>query len=116
MFIFSRILPVEAITTKASSPNTRAKDLLAVNKTDLAEMVRAGLGVMDRDAKKMRGEEPTVFACIKDREGLEAIVEHILKARGRRCWQKLLKTGEHDERAMISGVLTGCRGQSVNAM
>ena len=64
---------------------SRAKDLLTVNKTDLADMVRADLGVMDRDAKKMRGEgpRPTVFACIKDREGLEAIVEYILRARER---------------------------------
>ena len=28
----------------------------------------------------MFSEGPTVFACIKDREGLEAIVEHILTA------------------------------------
>ena len=50
---------------------TTQSDLLVINKTDLAEMVGADLGVMDRDAKKMRGEGPTVFACIKDREGLE---------------------------------------------
>ena len=66
---------------RKGGPGTTQSDLLVINKTDLAEMVGADLGVMDRDAKKMRGEGPTVFACIKDREGLEAIVEHILKAR-----------------------------------
>ncbi len=43
---------------------------LAAIGIDLAEMVGAALGVMDRDAKKMRGEGPTVFACIKDKVGL----------------------------------------------
>ena len=46
-------------------------------------MVGADLGVMERDAKKMRGEGPTVFACVKNREGLEAIVGYILKTRER---------------------------------
>ena len=62
---------------------TNLELLPVINKIDLAEMVGADLGVMDRDAKKMRGEGPTVFACIKDREGFEAIVEHILQARER---------------------------------
>lgn len=66
---------------RKGGPGTTQSDLLVINKTDLAEMVGADLGVMARDAKKMRGEGPTVFACIKDREGLAAIVEHILKAR-----------------------------------
>ena len=34
---------------------------------------------------------PTVFACIKDREGLEAIVEHILKARERALLSEVAK-------------------------
>ena len=66
---------------RKGGPGTTQSDLLVINKTDLAEMVGADLGVMARDAKKMRGEGPTVFACIKDREGLAAIVEHILRAR-----------------------------------
>lgn len=36
--------------------------VLVVNKTDLAEAVGADLAVMDRDARKMRGTGPTVFA------------------------------------------------------
>ncbi|MEE2872443.1 MAG: urease accessory protein UreG [Candidatus Latescibacterota bacterium] len=68
---------------RKGGPGTTQSDLLVINKIDLAEMVGADLGVMDRDAKKMRGEGPTVFACIKDREGFEAIVEHILQARER---------------------------------
>jgi urease accessory protein len=68
---------------RKGGPGTTQSDLLVINKIDLAEMVGADLGVMDRDAKKMRGEGPTVFACIKNREGFEAIVEHILQARER---------------------------------
>ena len=46
-------------------------------------MVGADLGVMQRDAEKMRGAGPIVFACIRDRQGLEAIVDEILAARER---------------------------------
>ena len=76
---------------RKGGPGTTQSDLLVVNKTDLAEMVGADLGVMDRDAKKMRGEGPTVFACIKDREGLEAIVGYILKARERALLAEVAK-------------------------
>lgn len=68
---------------RKGGPGTTQSDLLLINKIDLAEMVGADLGVMDRDAKKMRGEGPTVFACLKDGEGLQAIVAHILSARER---------------------------------
>lgn len=40
-------------------------------------MVGASLEVMDRDAKKMRGERPFVFANLKAREGLENIIQFI---------------------------------------
>lgn len=62
---------------------TTQSDLLVINKIDLAEMVGADLGVMERDARRMRGEGPTIFACIKERRGLEVIVEHMLKARSK---------------------------------
>ena len=57
------------------------KTWLVVNKTDLADMIGADLGVMAADAGKMRGVGPTVFACIKHGDGVEEIASHIQAAR-----------------------------------
>lgn len=54
-------------------------DLLIINKIDLAELVGADLGVMDRDAKKMRGDKPFVFSNLKNGTGVEDIVSFIEK-------------------------------------
>jgi urease accessory protein len=51
-----------------------------INKTDLAAAVGADLGVMERDAKLMRGNGPFVFAQVKNGVGVGDIVEHILHA------------------------------------
>ena len=40
-------------------------------------MVGASLEVMDRDARKMRGERPFVFTNLKTGQGLDAIVAFI---------------------------------------
>lgn len=68
---------------RKGGPGTTQSDLLVINKIDLAEMVGADLSVMDRDSKLMRGAGPTVFACVKERDGLDAITDHILSARER---------------------------------
>ncbi len=52
-------------------------DLLVINKIDLAPMVGASLEVMDRDAKKMRGERPFVFSNLKTNQGRDKIVQFI---------------------------------------
>ena len=52
-----------------------------INKTDLAPLVGADLGVMDRDARRMRGDGPTVFAQVKHGVGVDDIIAHILTAR-----------------------------------
>lgn len=52
-----------------------------INKIDLAPLVNADLSVMERDAKKMRGEGPFVFGKAKDCFGMETIIDHILNAR-----------------------------------
>jgi urease accessory protein len=49
-----------------------------INKTDLAPLVGASLEVMDRDAKKMRGERPFVFSNLKKAEGLDDIIQFII--------------------------------------
>ncbi|MFZ5756349.1 MAG: urease accessory protein UreG [Pseudomonadota bacterium] len=62
---------------RKGGPGICKSDLLIINKTDLAPHVGASLDVMDRDAKKMRGERPFQFACLKDRKGLDEIVAFI---------------------------------------
>jgi urease accessory protein len=64
---------------RKGGPGIIKSDLLVINKTDLAPYVGASLEVMDRDARKMRGERPFVFSCIKNGEGLDAIVDFIVK-------------------------------------
>ena len=43
-------------------------------------MVGASLDVMDRDARKMRGERPFVFTNLKQREGLDVVERFIVRA------------------------------------
>ncbi|NRD59618.1 GTP-binding protein, partial [Corallococcus exiguus] len=59
-------------------------DLLVINKTDLAPHVGADLGVMDRDARKMRGEGPFVFTQVTHDVGVDSVVGHLLDAWRRR--------------------------------
>jgi urease accessory protein len=64
---------------RKGGPGITRSDLLIINKTDLAPHVGASLEVMDRDAKRMRGERPFVFTSIRQGEGLDAIVDFIAK-------------------------------------
>ena len=54
-------------------------DLLVINKIDLAPQGGASLEVMERDARRMRGERPFMFTNLKTRQGLEAITEFIIR-------------------------------------
>ena len=45
-------------------PGVTTADLLVINKTDLAPLVDADLGVMDRDAKARRGDLPIAFTSL----------------------------------------------------
>ena len=60
---------------RKGGPGITKSDLLVINKTDLAPHVGASLEVMDRDARKMRGERPFVFTNLKTGEGVDRIVE-----------------------------------------
>jgi urease accessory protein len=64
---------------RKGGPGITKSDLLIINKTDLAPHVGASLEVMDRDAKKMRGERPFVFTSIRRGEGVEAVVAFIIR-------------------------------------
>lgn len=65
---------------RKGGPGITQSDLLVINKTDLAPHVGADLAVMDRDARKMRGDGPTVFAQVTKGVGLDLIVAHITRA------------------------------------
>ncbi|PNS16903.1 hypothetical protein CAC42_4867 [Sphaceloma murrayae] len=65
---------------RKGGPGITQSDLLVVNKTDLAEIVGADLGVMERDARRMREGGPTIFAQVKNGKGTEAIRDLILSA------------------------------------
>jgi urease accessory protein len=62
---------------RKGGPGITKSDLLIINKTDLAPHVGASLEVMDRDARRMRGERPFVFTCLKTEDGLEQVVRFI---------------------------------------
>jgi urease accessory protein len=62
---------------RKGGPGITKSDLLVINKIDLAPLVGASLEVMERDAKKMRGERPFVFSNLKTGQGLEAIIQFI---------------------------------------
>jgi urease accessory protein len=64
---------------RKGGPGITKSDLLVINKIDLAPMVGASLEVMDRDAKRMRGQRPYIFTNLKVNKGLEEIVQFIEK-------------------------------------
>ncbi|GAB2509399.1 urease accessory protein UreG [Microbulbifer agarilyticus] len=64
---------------RKGGPGITRSDLLMINKIDLAPLVGASLEVMDRDAKKMRGERPFVFSNLKAQQGLKDIIQFIVR-------------------------------------
>ena len=64
---------------RKGGPGIIKSDLLIINKIDLAPHVGASLEVMDRDARKMRGERPFVFTNLKTGHGLDTVIDFILR-------------------------------------
>jgi urease accessory protein len=62
---------------RKGGPGITKSDLLVINKIDLAPSVGADLQVMERDAKKMRGEKPFVFTNLKTQAGLESVINFV---------------------------------------
>jgi len=62
---------------RKGGPGITKSDLLVINKIDLAPFVGADLNIMERDAKKMRGNQPFVFTNLKRKQGLDAIIKYI---------------------------------------
>jgi urease accessory protein len=67
---------------RKGGPGITRSDLLVINKIDLAPMVGASLEVMERDARKMRGEKPFVFTNMRSGDGVERVVELITRMGG----------------------------------
>jgi urease accessory protein len=63
---------------RKGGPGITRSDLLVINKIDLAPYVGASLEVMDRDARKMRGERPFVFTNLKTQDGLNVVMDFII--------------------------------------
>jgi urease accessory protein len=67
---------------RKGGPGITRSDLLVINKTDLAPLVGADLGVMERDARKMRGDRPFIFTNLKAHEGVAEIAAFLLRTGG----------------------------------
>jgi len=63
---------------RKGGPGVTTADLLVINKTDLAPLVRADLGVMDRDAKARRGTLPIEFTSLVAPDGARAVADWVL--------------------------------------
>jgi len=67
---------------RKGGPGITRSDLLVINKTDLAPLVGASLEVMDRDSRRMRGDRPFLFTCLKNEGGVDGVADFVLKMTG----------------------------------
>ena len=64
---------------RKGGPGITRSDLLVINKIDLAPLVGADLGVMERDTLKMRRERPWCFTNLRTGEGLDLVEAFVLR-------------------------------------
>ncbi|MEC7943545.1 MAG: urease accessory protein UreG [Pseudomonadota bacterium] len=67
---------------RKGGPGITRSDLLVINKIDLAPLVGADLDVMDRDARKMRGDSPFIFSNIKAGKGVKEVADLVVAVGG----------------------------------
>jgi len=72
---------------RKGGPGITQSDLLVINKTDLAPLVGADLGIMECDSRKMRGDGPFLFTQVTKGVGVSEIARHITDA-----WRQALTT------------------------
>ena len=66
---------------RKGGPGVTASDLLVINKTDLAELVRTDLSVMARDAARMRRDAPVLFTSLVRQPGAPEVADWLRVAR-----------------------------------
>jgi urease accessory protein len=64
---------------RKGGPGITRSDLLVINKIDLAPYVGASLDVMERDARRMRGDRPFVFTDLRAQRGVKQVVDFIVR-------------------------------------
>ena len=64
---------------RKGGPGITRSDLLIINKIDLSEMVGANLEIMENDTKKMRGDMPWFFTNLKTYEGIDLVMDFLIK-------------------------------------
>ena len=64
---------------RKGGPGITRSDLLVINKIDLAPYVGADLGVMERDAQRMRAGRPWCFTNLHSGEGLDVVLEFLMQ-------------------------------------
>ena len=62
---------------RKGGPAIRFSDLMIINKIDLAPLVGADLGVMERDARAQRGARPFLFCDLKREHNLDQVIAWI---------------------------------------
>jgi len=81
---------------RKGGPGVTRSELLVVNKIDLAPLVGADLSVMERDARYLRGETPTLFVSVLHGDGMEAVVAWLREAVEHRRWVPVASRMELD--------------------
>ena len=64
---------------RKGGPGITRSDLLVINKVDLAPYVGASLEVMESDTRRMRGERPFVFTNLRAGQGVQDVVDFIVR-------------------------------------
>lgn len=64
---------------RKGGPGITRSDLLVINKIDLAPYVGASLDVMESDTRRMRGDKPFVFTNLKQDQGLDVVVDFVIR-------------------------------------
>ena len=84
---------------RKGGPGITRSDLLVIDEIDLAPYVGADLAVMERDAKRMRGERSFMFTNLKDGTGVSAIVDWLCQPS--MCRLKTISLLKNQQRSTI---------------
>ncbi|HEV8040105.1 MAG TPA: urease accessory protein UreG [Bryobacteraceae bacterium] len=79
---------------RKGGPGIIRSDLLVINKIDLAPYVGASLEVMDRDARKMRGDRPFLFTNLRAGVGLAELSDWVKEQMAQPAESRKIRTLE----------------------